>query len=70
MNIIRPYYIEDQHGNAHRRYGKWKQNPGVAVIRCNECDKPATEIDHYHPYCTDFTLCRLHALRKRSAISE
>jgi hypothetical protein len=39
-----------------KRAALWKRQ----IITCNQCDKPAVQLDHYWPYYNDRTLCADH----------
>jgi hypothetical protein len=30
------------------------------IIKCFQCDKPATRLDHYYPYHSELNLCDDH----------
>ena len=52
----------------HPEYGMiWERMPkeqaeaeGKTIIRCCQCDKPATSLDHFYPYFSGQNLCDDH----------
>ena len=43
-----------------QRVKKSEVTPGMNIVKCRLCDKPAVSLDHYYPYDIQFNRCEDH----------
>jgi hypothetical protein len=58
---FKEYYIKGCRVPVWRQVSiETMERRGWKPVRCNECFNPAVQLDHHHPWMTDYTLCESH----------